>query len=96
MHEIVINNDYGGFSLSDKAVKWLNAHGKNMEDGYDSISRMDPLLIECVKTLGKEADGDYAHLQVVMFDGNKYRIIEYDGWESLETPDTINWETVED
>ena len=94
MHKIVINTDYGGFSLSQKAVEWLNAHGQKIEDGYDLVLRTDPFLVECVETLGKDASGEYAHLEVVEFEGDRYRIREYDGWEWVETPDMITWDRV--
>ena len=96
MNEVVINRCYGGFGLSGKAEEWLHEHGLDVQD-YDSLSlpRHDSVLVECVKTLGKEANGRYAELEIVKIEGNKYRVCEYDGFEWIETPDSIRWETIE-
>lgn len=44
--------------------------------------RDNPLLIKCLKTLGKKAWGDFAELKVVSIPANiKWKIEEYDGIE---------------
>ena len=124
MSKVVINNCYGGYSLSYKAMKWLSDHGlkeaeeelseraaylekdnehnqitrlyrqyHSIEDEsfYPGIPRHHPLLIQCVEELGEETGGMRAELIVVAFEGNLYRIAEYDGMESIETPDCLNW-----
>ena len=127
MSKVVINNCYGGYSLSYKATKWLAEHGlkeaeeeiseiseiaaylekdnehnqitrlyrqyHSIEDEsfYPGIPRHHPLLIQCVEELGEEAGGTRAALIVVEFEGDLYRIDEYDGMESIETPDCLNW-----
>lgn len=49
-----------------------------------SIERENPLLVECVETLNKKADGKYAKLKVVEIpDGIEYTIEEYDGNEHV-------------
>ena len=53
--------------------------------GRRDIDRTDPLLIECVETLGKEANGACAYLKVIEIpDGIDYEVSEYDGLESVE------------
>ena len=48
------------------------------------IERTDPILIEVVEALGKEASGDCAALEVIDIpDGIDYEIDEYDGMESI-------------
>ena len=89
MGKVVVNRCYGVFGLSAEAMKWLK------DRGYLGInSRHDPLLVECVETLKDKANGRYAALEVVEFSGNKYRIANYDGMESVETPDNIKWITI--
>ena len=51
----------------------------------DYAWRSDPLLVECVKTLGEEASDGLANLAVVDIpDGVEWTIDEYDGLESIE------------
>jgi len=44
-----------------------------------------------VRELGKRANSDCADLEIVEIQGNQYRITEYDGLESLNTPEGIRW-----
>lgn len=53
--------------------------------------RHHPLFIKCVEELGEKASDTFANLQVVEFEGNLYRITEYDGYESIETPNDLIW-----
>lgn len=55
-----------------------------------NVSRHDPILVQVVEELGKKANGDYANLHIVEVDG-PYRIDEYDGSESVNTPDDYDW-----
>lgn len=57
---------------------------------YGSI-RTDKNLIKIVKELGDAANGAYSKLAIAQVEG-KYRICEYDGYEWVETPESIEWE----
>jgi len=58
---------------------------------YDrDVERNDPVLVQVVEELGDKANGKYSKLRVVEVDG-LYKIDEYDGYESIETPDQIEW-----
>ena len=74
--KIVINNCYGGFGLSEKAMEYLNVE-------YDrDLDRADIKLVECVEKLKDEANGNYAELKVVEIpDDVEWTIEEYDGIE---------------
>lgn len=97
MGRVVINNCYGGFSLSDEACEWLEEHNIEIESNYYlDIPRHHPLLIQCVEELGNEASGIFSNLMIEEFEGNIYRIDEYDGKEIVQTPDTINWDNIND
>lgn len=50
-------------------------------------------MIQVVEELGDKASGDYAELCIVtMNDDAYYRITEYDGYESVELRDEIEWD----
>ena len=94
-HKVVINSCYGGYRLSEEAIQWLkNKYGDGVMD--DILERHDPRLVDCVETLGKKANGEFSRLAVVEIDSNQYRIDEYDGRESIETPDSIAWIVIEE
>jgi len=79
MTKIVINDCYGGFSLSKKACDEL---GIRLLEGNRMMIRDDPVLIEVVERLGKEADGAHAKLKIVEIpDDVEWTIEEYDGVE---------------
>lgn len=79
--KIVINKCYGGYSLSREAYEFL---GLTWDDcGYEfSEDRSNPKLVECVETLGENANGDFAELRVVEIpDDVDWEIEDYDGIE---------------
>lgn len=90
--EVVYNKCYGGFNISQEAMQWLLDHGfKSHEysmyplDRYKFfdpvIQRHNPLLIQCVKELGKKANGLFCDLDIAKIDSNAYQIIDHDGKE---------------
>lgn len=107
MNKVVINTCYGGYRLSEEAANWLIEHGidesyyKDFNEKYIhhelsyNVPRHHPLLVKCVEELGTEkASGIFAYLKVVEIDSDVYRIDEYDGMESVETPNDIYWNNV--
>jgi len=60
--------------------------------GYVECERHNPILVQVVEELGDKANGDYATLRIAEVSG-PYRIDEYDGSESVETPDSYEWIT---
>ena len=79
--KVVINDCYGGFGLSEKALKMLG-----VEDDYDfEFDRTNPELVEVVEKLGKEANGFCASLRVIEIpdDVKEWYIDEYDGIETI-------------
>ena len=84
MRKIVINNQHGGFGLSDKAWElYCERSGKDIEKDWDhDIDRDDPILVELVETLGKESWGSYSILKIVEIpDDVDWVLQEYDGLE---------------
>jgi hypothetical protein len=93
--EIVINACYGGFGLSQAAreLYFMRKKGSvNDDDDEDLISRSDPLLVQLVKELGNEVNSEYSKLRIVKLEkGTRYRIIDIDGFESIETYNDVKW-----
>lgn len=89
MHKIVYNACFGGFSLSTEAVNWMK---EKYPDFFNHIiCRHDPRLVECVETLGDKASGRYSRLKIKEIDSDCYRIDDYDGSETVTTPDDLDW-----
>ena len=94
--KVVYNASYGGYGLSDRAIEMLNrlSGGLVDRDNYYTLPRHDMNLVLVVETLGDDADGEWSDLEVVEIESDRYRIGDYDGWECVETPETIQWVVV--
>jgi hypothetical protein len=125
--KIVYNACYGGFSLSEAAMR-LYAEKKGLpfyvwkdpadltkqyftadpsgmteiDNEFDEkyslyehdFKRTDPVLVEVVEELGDKANGSYAKLCMIALPaGTKYRLEEYDGFETVMTFEDYKWET---
>jgi hypothetical protein len=67
------------------------AYGKK-SIGLRDFERSDPVLIQVVEELGDAASGDFAKLKIAEVDaGQRYRIDEYDGNESVMTVEDYGW-----
>ena len=120
-HKIVYNSDFGGYSLSDKAINWLEEHGsdktkkfiaqKRIEANEKTINnstkifyvmdalryfleRHNPDLVAVVEALGKEVNDTFSSLAIEEIDGDEYIIEEYDGRETVVTPEDICWTVI--
>lgn len=84
--KLVINSNFGGFSLSQEAKEWLLRKGMSIDqicDLEEHGNRANKLLVECVETLGSSANGFWASLTVVEYEEQPYYIQEYDDAESV-------------
>lgn len=93
MTKVVINADYGGFTVSDKAkAHYEKISGCPWPYKWElDVNRSDPVFVRVVEELGKEADG-CGDLEIVDIpEGTEYIIHEYDGLESIWTKDELNW-----
>ena len=92
MTKIVYSACYGGFGLSKQAFARYKELGGTCD--YDrAIPRDDPLLVQVVETLGAGADTAFSNLRIRdLPEGTKYRIDEYDGFESVMTSEEYDWE----
>lgn len=81
---VVINDDWGGFSLGDEAeARFKEMTGVTDENfSYYDIPRDDPYLVQIVREMGADANGKYSSLKIVEIPGDvAWEIGEYDGRE---------------
>ncbi len=84
--KVVINEWYGGFSLSKAAYEKLGIPWDMFGHGemFDQKNRADPKLVEVVEELRSKANGIHARLKVVVIpDDVEWEIVEQDGMESV-------------
>jgi len=92
--KIVLNRDYGGYGLSQAAADFLGLEPRKFESGWGADKpiylefqndRTNPKLIECIETLGEEANGPFADLNIIEIpdEATDYKINDYDGWETI-------------
>lgn len=97
--KIVINVCYGGFGLSDRALKLygrLKGHKFNNEGPYPhvmslegikiydtDISRDDEVLVKVVEKLQEEANGRYSELKAIEIPDGTYWVIS--DYDGIET-----------
>ena len=93
--KVLVNKDYGGFSVSKEVYDYLNipwdGHGylRNKDFGIESENdyfyRTDLKLIGAVENIGiKKANGYLSKLRIVEIpDGIDWEIDDYDGWETI-------------
>ena len=87
--ELSGNPKWGGTAIKGDTYEC----GKLCESDYGyikGIERHDKTLVEVVERLGDSASGSCSDLQIEEV-GGPYRIDEYDGAESVETPDSYEW-----
>lgn len=84
VQHIVINDCYGGFGLSPRAIneykKMANITAPDFSDR--NIPRNDPYLVKIVKQLGMGANSDHSNLKIIEIPGDVDWIVQdYDGAE---------------
>lgn len=100
--KVVYNSDFGGPRLHPTMVEWFKSRGLDInndleikENGvYADIPRHHPLLFECVETFPSLSDLKVKIIECphITF---RYRIVDYGGKETVETPFNVDWITVE-
>ena len=78
--------------LTDESFRGYTSMGNSYS--IYGLKRHDPRLVQVVEELGAKANGRYANLTIEEISGNKYRIDEYDGLESVIEPDDIENEWI--
>lgn len=82
--KVVINDCFGGFSLSKAALARYNELANTNVDYYYDIERNDPFLVQTIEELGEQANDVYSDLKIVDIpDGISWYIQECGGMESI-------------
>jgi hypothetical protein len=95
--------------MAELGCKWAEAalkqtdedthsHGYALypEDDIEPPARHDKILVRVVEELGEKASTSLSNLKIEVIEGNLYRIDKYDGWESVETPDSQEWVRIDE
>jgi hypothetical protein len=84
-----------GEEVCEGTMIFASMHDKNGEYvSQRDLSRTDPILIQVVEELGDKANGSHAKLSMIALPaGTKYRLEEYDGFETVMTFEDYKWET---
>ena len=96
MTKLVINADYGGFSLSREAVVWMRDHGSEVARSLTVVG--EPGFQETLKQLGVEVAGDYdiprddALLVAAVEELGERAGGSLSSLKVIEIPDGIDWE----
>lgn len=90
---ILYNGCYGGFGISEDALKMYNIKQKEMNPEFESItcgyllSRHDPILVEIYHELGEKFNSKYSNIKIESIQDKYiefYIIEEYDGLENVK------------
>jgi hypothetical protein len=83
-----VQGDWKTMTMEERSA-YNRKHNEQTWDGV-RVDRHDPILVQVVEELGDKANGIFAELDIEEVSG-PYRIDEYDGIESVETPDCYDW-----
>ena len=89
MMQVVYNNQFGGFSLSNEALVLLSEYKGIKLDSYlaSELPRHDSDLIKVVSELGSRANTSTSSLTIKELSSPYYKIIEKDGREEVVEPE---------
>ena len=83
MTKVAINAEWGNFYITPEMRTWFLARDHTDFYGFE---RHNPILIECIETCDNVGD-----IIIVEIDEDRYFIVDYDGIETLYTPETCPW-----
>ena len=83
-----VTKDYGDVLVEELPDEWMDYEVRR-------IPRHDKDLVAVVEELGSAANGSCASLEIEKIATPMYRISDYDGCETVETPDNIGWVVIE-
>ncbi|NDB59294.1 hypothetical protein EB001_12725 [bacterium] len=89
--KVVYNANYGGYGIPDEVrIRYNEITKTNYESSWDmdDVPRHDKLLVRLVEEYLQGHDSD---LSICEIEGNRYRIDEYDGAETVIEPKDDFW-----
>ena len=89
--EVLLNDCYGGWQISNKANKLYELRKTEKSENYIR-RRSDPILVQIYKELGYEFDAKCSSTKIEKIPKkyeNYYHISEYDGLETVEIAYTL-------
>jgi hypothetical protein len=89
--KVVYNANYGGYGIPDEVRIRYNEIAKTNYESFwdmDDVPRHDKLLVQLVEEYLQE---HYSDLSIFEIEGNRYRIDEYDGAETVVEPKDDFW-----
>lgn len=85
--------EMGGKDFTSVVGPVYTVGGKDYFSARDISDRADPALVQVVEEMGAAASSRFADLKIRELPaGTKYRIDEYDGFESVVTVDEYEWQ----
>lgn len=100
MYKVAYNACFGGFSLSEEASEYLrDKFGIEINPKFGFIydlERHDVRLIETIERFGDDASGHCSDIKIETISSPIYRIDDYDGNETVKTPDLIDWSVIKE
>lgn len=82
-------------AIANKELKETCSEYINKAYILHGVKRHCPDLVRCVETLNDEANGFLANLEIRELKGNKYRIEDYDGLETVYEPEDEEYITID-
>ena len=99
--KVVYNSDYGGYFVPGDVVVDLFPEAAGLDpftheyqlfgDAADDMPRHDARLVAAVEAYIAKVGEDDTSLAVADVSGDRYWIEDYDGKETVRTPETIPW-----
>lgn len=86
--ERIVQKDWRSMTQEER-IDYNERYSKQTWNDHN-VDRHDPILVQVVEELGDKANGSHAKLAIEEVSG-PYRIDEYDGYETVETPNSYDW-----
>lgn len=85
MIDVLVNNNWGGFTVSEKALDlyWSMKNTPHDREHYIYLERHDPILVKCFKLLGDEFDPNTAIQEIPAIYADYYNLYDNDGIETV-------------
>jgi hypothetical protein len=103
MPKVVYSDDFGSFGGNvpyEIFTRYNELAGTSYKSGWDiedKVVRHDKHLVQSVEEYLKSCDAPRnSSIKIHLIKGNRYRIDEYDGMETVMEPHEYNWVEVED